>query len=558
MTSNKSRILYAFALVLISISFTGAQVIKSGNQKNKNFDVLNYTIRVKFDRESKIVYGDTTVELKPTTNNIQTVELDAGNLKFNSVKLESDNKNLDYKETLNKVIVALDKTYSINDSIKIRFNYSTKPKKGIYFVDALEQNGEIIRAAQIWTQGETEEAHFWFPCYDFPDDKATSELYITVEKGETAIGNGELINTITNADGTKTFHFKISVPHSTYLTSFVVGTYKKISDNYKDIPLGYYVYPDQTALAKTAYGKTKQMMQIFEDLTQVKYPYNKYDQTMVAEFQFGGMENITATTMADTEIMFSQFSFGKEIVDDLVSHELAHSWFGNLVTCRNWSELWLNEGFATFMEAAFREKANNREDYIRKIHDDASQFMIADARSKKRPPLYNSKADPLTVFDEPEFIYQKGGVVLHMLRETVGTDNFWKAVNIYLNRHKFDNAETSDLQSAMEETSGQNLDIFFKQWVYGAGFPHLRVDKQYDAKTKTFNITVTQVHKITANVPSAFHFPLDVELITSKGIIKETFDISKRVQSFSVKTGSAPSRVIFDKNEKIPLKLLKY
>ncbi len=164
-------------------------------------------------------------------------------MNFESVKLVSNGKDLVYRTAGEKIFVTLDKAYAPDDMISVRFKYSTKPKKGVYFVDALTEDGKITRAAQIWTQGEAEEAHFWFPSYDFPDDKATTEQFITVEKDETAIGNGELIETNENANGTKTFHYKMYVPHSTYLTSFIVGTYEKVSDNYKNIPLGFYVYP---------------------------------------------------------------------------------------------------------------------------------------------------------------------------------------------------------------------------------------------------------------------------------------------------------------------------
>ena len=558
MSSKKfSLISAAFLLFVFSLTIA-AQTTGAIYKGIRTFDVQHYVIRVNFDRTQKIVYGDTTVRLKPLNGNFNTVELDAADLKFDSVKLEPENKDLKYKTAGEKVFVTLDKSYSPEDEISIRFKYSTTlPKKGIYFVDALKDNGKIIRGAQVWTQGEAEEAHFWFPSYDFPDDKATSEQFITVEKGETAIGNGELLETVENANATKTFHYKMPVPHSTYLTSFVVGTYIKVSDKYKTIPLGYYVYPEKTSLAQSAYGRTKDMMRVYEELTGVNFPFNKYDQTMVAEFQFGGMENITATTMADTEIMFAEFAFGKNIVEDLVSHELAHSWFGDLVTCKNWSELWLNEGFATFMEAAYREKMYGREDYLRKIKEDASQFMIADARSKYRPPLFNPKAEPVTLFDEPEFIYQKGGAVIHMLRETVGTENFWKAINIYLNRHKFENVETINLQRAMEETSGMESNWFFKQWVYGAGFPRLTVKQFYNPKTKTLNLTFSQTQKIDGKTPAAFYLPMQVEISTAKGVHKEDIIIKNRLDKFAIKLDGAPKKVVFDKNEKIPLKIIK-
>ena len=555
-TKNYCLFIAAFFFFLFAFSIS-AQTSRPNVSRVQTFDVQHYILRVNFDRDSKILFGDTTIQLKPLKTDFKSIELDAADLEFESVKLENSNKDLTYRLGGEKIFITLDKAYSPDDLISVRLKYSTKPRKGVYFVDAIEKDGKISRAAQVWSQGEAEESHFWFPGYDFPDDKATSEEFITVAKGETAIGNGELLETLENPDGTKTFHYKILVPHSSYLTSFVVGTYTKVPDTYKNIALGYYVYPDKTALAQSAYGKTKEMMRVYEQLTGVDFPYNKYDQTMVAQFQFGGMENITATTMADSEIIFADFDFGKNVVEDLVSHELAHSWFGNLVTCKNWSELWLNEGFATFMEAAYREKMYGREDYLRKINEDAATFIIADARSRKRPPLFNPQAEPITLFDEPEFIYQKGGAVIHTLRETVGTENFWKAINLYLNRHKFQNVESPDLQKAMEETSAMNLDWFFSQWVYGAGFPKLNVKQAYNPTTKTLSLTVTQTQKLDKTTPSVFILPLDVEIITAKGVKTEKIEVKKRLETFLIKLDGKPREVEIDKDLKIPLKSVK-
>ncbi len=555
-TKNYCLFIAAFFFFLFAFSIS-AQTSRPNVSRVQTFDVQHYILRVNFDRDSKILFGDTTIQLKPLKTDFKSIELDAADLEFESVKLENSNKDLTYRLGGEKIFITLDKAYSPDDLISVRLKYSTKPRKGVYFVDAIEKDGKISRAAQVWSQGEAEESHFWFPGYDFPDDKATSEEFITVAKGETAIGNGELLETLENPDGTKTFHYKILVPHSSYLTSFVVGTYTKVPDTYKNIALGYYVYPDKTALAQSAYGKTKEMMRVYEQLTGVDFPYNKYDQTMVAQFQFGGMENITATTMADSEIIFADFDFGKNVVEDLVSHELAHSWFGNLVTCKNWSELWLNEGFATFMEAAYREKMYGREDYLRKINEDSATFIIADARSRKRPPLFNPQAEPITLFDEPEFIYQKGGAVIHTLRETVGTENFWKAINLYLNRHKFQNVESPDLQKAMEETSAMNLDWFFSQWVYGAGFPKLNVKQAYNPTTKTLSLTVTQTQKLDKTTPSVFILPLDVEIITAKGVKTEKIEVKKRLETFLIKLDGKPREVEIDKDLKIPLKSVK-
>jgi aminopeptidase N len=343
------------------------------------------------------------------------------------------------------------------------------------------------------------------------------------------------------------------VEHSVYLTSFVVGDYIKVESKYKDIPLGFYLYRGQEAIAEKAYSKTPDMMRVYEELTGVNFPYNKYDQTIVANFQFGGMENITATTMADSEIIYG-FN-GSEI--DLVSHELAHSWFGDLVTCKNWSELWLNEGFATFMEAAYREKLNGRNDYMRKIIEDAESFKSSDAYSVKRPPLFNPKAEPITLFDEPTFVYQKGGAVIHTLREEVGTENFWKAINAYLNEHKFGNVESTDLKKAMESASGKDLTWFFNQWVYKGGYPKLNVKQTYNPTSKKLTLTVSQVQKIDTITPAVFILPMEVEITTSKGTKTEQIQITKRIQTFTIQLDGKPTKTQIDKNEKIPIKSVK-
>ncbi len=545
--------IYVSLLFLLSFSIS-AQTPKPSFTRARTFDVQNYIVRTSFNRTDKIVFGDTIVQLKPIKNGFKTFELDAAEMRFESVKLEPDNTDVSFKTAGEKIYLTLDKTYSPTDSISLRFKYSTaKPSKGIYFIDAEVKDGKVVRNAQVWTQGEAEEAHFWFPSYDFPDDKAMTEQFITVEKGETAVANGELLETTENDDGTKTFHYKMSVPHPTYLTSFVVGTYAKVTDSYKNIPLGFYLYPGRELAAQKAYGKTKDMMRVFEELTGIAFPFNKYDQTIVANFNFGGMENITATTMADTEILFNP----PEIVEDLVSHELAHSWFGNLATCKNWSELWLNEGFATFMEAAWREKTYGREDYLRKIREDAAQYFVDDTINKNRHALFNQAANPKddSIFDITT--YQKGGAVVHTLRETVGTENFWKAVNLYLNRHKLQNVETTDLKKAMEEVSKKDLSWFFKQWIYGGGYPKLNVKQTYNSANKRLNLTVTQTQTADKITPEAFVLPMEIEITTASGTTTEKVEIKKRTENFSFKIDGIPSKIVFDKDEKIPLKSVK-
>ncbi|MFN2501528.1 MAG: M1 family metallopeptidase [Pyrinomonadaceae bacterium] len=546
------------AVILIAVFSAFGQTARPDLNRSQTYDVQHYVIRTSFDPTAKRVMGDTTVSLKPLNPNFKVVELDAVDLTFTSVALDPSGTRLDHRSTAGKVIVTLDRAYSPDELISIRFRYTATPKKGVYFVPAEEGPQGRGHSAQIWTQGEPDEARHWFPSFDFPSDKATTEQYLTVQKDETVVGNGELVGRQEQSDGTVTWHYKMPVPHSTYLTSFVIGKYSRAEDKYKDIPLGFYVYPGMERVVPKAFGETKDMMRVFEEQTGVAFPYNKYDQTIVALFQFGGMENISATTMADNEIFLAEFDFGRGPIRDLVSHELAHSWFGNLVTCRNWAELWLNEGFATFMEAVYVEKTAGRGEYLTKIRSDAAEFLVDDSINKRRHALYNVRAvDVSSLFLNASTTYHKGGAVIHTLREEVGDGPFWKAINIYLNRHKFANVESTDLRKAMEEASGKDLKWFFDQWVYGAGAPRLDIRQVYNRRAKKLTITVSQTHRIDPITPAVFRLPMDVTIKGTGEQADHVLDISKRVQTFTLDFPVRPASLEIDPKERIPLKQVK-
>ena len=522
------------------------------------YDVKNYVIRVSFDREKRLVYGDTTVELTPINSELSSLELDAVDLNFTSVRLDGASKDLLFTSSNGRVNVKLDRPYTPGEVAAIRFKYTIRdPKKGIYFIAPSGPKDKLRHPAQIWTQNEPEDARYWFPSFDFPSDKATSEEFITAPKGDLAIGNGRLVESKLNRDGTTLYHFKMDVPHSTYLTSFVVGDFAKLTAKHNDVPLAFYAYKDREKVAGTAFSRTKEMMANYESLTGIPFPFAKYDQIMVSGFtEFEGMENVTATTLADNDILFAEYPFGKLIVEDLVSHELAHSWFGDMVTCRNWSELWLNEGFATFMEAVTREKLYGRENYLQKLSEDRDEYFIGEAMAKTHHALRNltAKGDN-SLFDATT--YQKGGLVLHMLRETVGDANFWKAVNIYLTRHKYDTVTSADLQQAMEEASGQNLQWFFDQWVYAPGYPKLEVGQIYDENSHQLKVTIDQVQKEDGGVPSAYRLPLEVTFTTPSGAVNHLLNITQRSETFSIDASAKPTKLEVDKNEKVPLKSVK-
>jgi aminopeptidase N len=519
----------------------------------RTFDVLNYTIRTRFDVPNKTVIGDETVTLKPLTRDFHSLDLDASSMKIEAVTLSDGNATLQWTQPPDKLAITLDRAYEPNESINVRIQYRATPEKGIYFIPQIRGSAGFTKPAQIWSQGEPEENHYWFPCYDYPDDKATSEQYITTDADETAISNGALVETTNNRDGTHTFHWKMEQPHSSYLISLVVGNYAKLTDSYKNIPLEYYTYPGTEDVARRAFAKTPEMIRVFSEKLDFEFPFNKYAQTIVANFIFGGMENITATTHADTEILSGAGSESEISKENLISHELSHSWFGDLVTCKDWSQAWLNEGFATFMEAVFRESEAGHDAYLAEMRSSAFLYFLEDQFKYRRPIVSDRYGSPIDLFDAT--LYKKGGLVLHMLRETVGDEMFWKALHKYLVENQNKVVETSDLQRAFEETTGKKLDWFFDQWVYKAGFPELRVRSLYNPRTQMLALDVAQTQVPDATTPSVFRLPVDIELATAQGKRTEHIEITERQHRFTFKLDGKPLLIRFDKGERILKKL---
>jgi aminopeptidase N len=532
----------------------------------RTYDVLHYVIATRFDVPGKTVVGDERVSLKPLAPGFKSFELDASNMKIEAVTLPDTGAALQWTQPPDKLAITLDRAYDPSETVTVRILYRATPARGLYFIQQGQGGGTgWTKPAQIWTQGEPEDNHHWFPCYDFPDDKATSEQYITTGPNEIAISNGTLLETTTNADGTRTFHWKMEQPHASYLTSLVVGDYAKLDDAYKNIPLEYYTYRGTEETARRAFLKTPEMMRLFGQKLDYEYPYVRYAQTIVASFIFGGMENITATTHADSEILYSVNSKEAQLAsENLISHELAHSWFGNLVTCKDWSELWLNEGFATFMEAVFREHEAGRDAYLEEMRSNSSLYFIEDLLRYRRPLVYNLYGSALDIFDAT--VYKKGAWVVHMLRETVGDEMFWKALHRYLEEYKYKPVGTSDLLRVFEETTGQQLDWFFDQWVYKAGFPELRVRSSFQAQTGHLTLEVTQTQSAEAMTPLVFRLPVEIELATHKGERTERIEITQRSQRFTFKLDGKPLMIRFDKGARIlkkvdfqqPASMLKY
>jgi aminopeptidase N len=517
--------------------------------RSHNYDVQHYKIKVRFDWKEKSVAGETTITLKPFPNDLSEVELDAGQMDIKSVKL-APNTPLKFRYVNNqKLIVTLDKKYAANTQLAIRVNYVAKPvnNQAIAFITPTATDKQ--RPYQIWSQGEAQTNHYWFPCYDAPNDKATSELIATVEDKYQVISNGKLISVQANpANRTKTFHWVMNQPFSSYLISVIVGEYAEVKDRFKTTPVSSFVYKNQVQDARVSLGKLPQMVAFFSKKLAYDFPYPKYAQIMVHDFP-GAMENITATSMTDTAVHDKRAHLDLSS-DEIVAHELAHSWFGNLLTCRDWGELWLNESFATFMEAAWTEHDKGRDDYLYQMYTNQQGYFQAWDNGLRRPIVTKLYSDPDGLFDA--YAYPRGAAVINMLRFVLGEEMFWKAIRHYIRKHQWQNVETQQLVVAIEETTGQNLQWFFDEWLYKMGHPEFEVVAQYDEGAKSVKLTVKQGQKADEqrkwfDSPAFFTMPVDLAITTAAGEKVHRVLINKAEQEFVFPADSKPLFINFDK-----------
>ncbi|HEX8707546.1 MAG TPA: M1 family aminopeptidase [Pyrinomonadaceae bacterium] len=521
---------------------------------SRNYDTRHILLNLRFDWEREQAFGTAAITLAPLTVNLRSVEFDAGNMTINSVKLASGAP-LRYQAdaAAEKLRIELDRAYQPADALTLVIDYRTNGKasgqparRGLTFIKPTRD--EPQRPRQIWSQGEAEENHYWFPCYDHPNDFATTEIIATVEQPFTVISNGRLVGKTANGDGTQSFHWKIEQPHASYLTSIVVGEYKALEASYAGIPVVTYVYPNETEQGKVSSARLAEMVKFFSEKTGVKYPYAKYAQTMVRDFP-GAMENISATTMTDSAVRDARSELD-QTSDGIMSHELAHQWFGDYVTCRTWADLWLNESFATYFQAMWDEHHLGRDDFLYSdVKSNQDQYYAAWARGVRRPIVTKNYLNPDALFDV--YSYPRGAAVLHMLRRALGEDDWGRSLNHYLTKYAHQPVQTEQLRIAIEEATGQSMDWFFDQWVYRMGHPVFRVAQSYNAAEQTLRLNVRQEQKPdpASLFPQAafFRAPVEIEIGTgTRTRIERVMIEPKEEQTFTFEVDSEPLLVNFD------------
>ena len=355
-------------------------------------------------------------------------------------------------------------------------------------------------------------------------------------------GNGKLISVTNAANNMKTWTWRESLPSSTYLITVVAGEFDEAKDNLRGLPVTYYAPKGRGDRLPVNYGRTPAMIELFNKTFGVNYPWEKYAQVMVDDFVAGGMENSSATTNTSSSLVHPklapEFATGE---DDLISHELAHQWFGDLVTCKDWGNLWLNEGFATFGETVWIEAHFPKDQIEYQRWSDGRQWF-AQANLYKRP-IVRHDFDDSGEFDGNA--YGKGGWVLYMLRHQLGEDSFNRALKHYLEVNRGKNVVTADFVKAIEETTNSNVDQFFTQWIYGAGAPKFDLAYTYDNAKHQVALTVKN-QKVEGRV-GIFKVPLEVEITTASGAHLHPLVVSKQAETFTLPANSEPLMVLFDK-----------
>jgi len=499
------------------------------------YDLQNQAVHVRFDWTRHAVVGSTTLKIAALDHAISVVPLDAVGMTIKRVAT-TGSVPLKFDYDGEKLTVHLRRPLAARASTSFVIDYETvRPKRGVYFID---------RNHYLWTPGAAIETRYWLPTYDHPDDKTTWQISVVTDSNEKALSNGRLVgNHLVN--GGMEWNWSLDKPASTYLMVVTTGKYTVLTEHWHNVPVEYWTYPDSVAAAKLGFAKTPDAIDVFSRKIGVPYPWAKYAQSVAPDFVFGGMESVTATTQSDNGILHPAWADPQYNADGLVSHELSHQWFGDLLTTRDWSHAWLNEGMATFMEQIYREESRGVDEATWDRLGAEQQTISADRRNR-RPIVYNKYVnDPIEVFFSGH-IYPKGATVLQMLRHQLGDSVFWSAIHRYTISHMYANVVTADLEDAFEQTTGRNFKRFFDQWVYGAGFPVFRVSSRYDAATGRLALHADEIQP-RDSLTGYFDADVDVEALTDGAPVRGTVQVRDGKGDLTLALPSAPRAIEWNK-----------
>ena len=494
-------------------------------------------------------HGTCSIRLKPVRSDIDKLTLDAVNLKIKSVKIGEIKQQFDYDGE--QLEVQLQSPTVANISMTIDIAYSVEnPQRGLYFVGPDKHYPD--KPVQVWTQGEDEDSRFWFPCFDYPGQLATSEIRVKVPKEFLAISNGELIDTKTDGSD-KIYHWSQQQVHPTYLMTLAVGNFAEIKDEWNGKPVNYYVEKGREADGRRSMGKTPQMIEYFSKTYGYDYPYPKYAQVCVDDFIFGGMENTSTTLLTDRCLLDERAAIDNRNTESLVAHELCHQWFGDLVVIKHWSHAWIKEGMASYSEVMWTEHEYGKDDAAYYLLMEARNYLAEDSSRYRRPIVTHVYREAIELYDR--HLYEKGACVYHIIRAELGDELFLKAMQIFVQDNAHKTVETIDLLRSIEKATGRNLLFLFDQYVYRGGHPDYKVAYAWDNDSKLAKVTVTQTQvkdgkegkNGNGNSKDLFDLKLPIGFGYKQG---EDEKINVTVKSFTVRVHEKEQSFYFPLEEK--------
>ncbi len=516
-------------------------------------DLVHTKLDVQFDFDKSHLIGKAWITLTPHIDPTDSLRLDAKGMELHEVSL------IDKNNTKNKLVYSYDglqvniklpKLYKKGDLYTIYITYTSMPNeyeeasgvdpmlgvKGLFFINP---TGEIKnKPIQIWTQGETESNSVWFPTIDQTQQKTTEEIYMTVPAKYVTLSNGVLVSQKQNKNGTRTDYWKMTLPHSPYLFFMGVGDYAVIKDYWKGKEVNYYVEREYAPVAKKIFGNTPEMISYFSKITGVEYPWNKYAQITGRDYVSGAMENTTATLHQESAQQDARELTDENRWESTIAHELFHQWFGDYVTAESWSNLTLNESFANYSQTLWNQYKYGKDAGDAENYTNIQSYLRGNNSEKDLVRFYY--ADREDMFDAVS--YQKGGAILHMLRNHIGDSAFFKGLNLYLTTNKFKSAEAAHLRLALEETSGKDLSWFFNEWYYGSGHPKLDINYSYVDSLKAIKVIVKQTQK-TGKI---FRIPTYIDIYTGDKKTRNLIWLENAVDTFTFSADKNPELINFD------------
>ncbi|WP_322795031.1 M1 family aminopeptidase [Tepidiforma sp.] len=504
--------------------------------RDRVVDIEHVKIEVRLEPADRRVRGSVTHTVRLLNDGTRYVPFDAVEMAISGVQVAKQAAPFEYDGA--RLVVDIGEGRKRGQELAIAISYEAQPRIGMYFI--APDAGYPDKPVQVWTQCQDEDTRYWLPCFDHPSDKFTSDVAVTVPGNWFALSNGRLLQEKANRDGTRTFHWHQDRPHPAYLLTIAAGEFVRVEGRAERFPVDYYVEPKDEEAARRTFANTPAMIDLFERLLGTPYPWAKYSQVVVRDFVFGGMENTSATTMTENILLDAKAARDFDS-DGLISHELAHQWFGDLLTCRDWSHGWLNEGFATYLELLWDEHHRGIDWYRQGVAENTQLYL---EERYRRPIVTNVFRDPIDIFDR--HLYEKGSLVLHMLRGVLGDAAFLRSIQRYVREHAEQNVITQDLVDAIAAETGRNLEWFFDQWVYRPGHPKLKVSWSWDDDAKLATVTVKQTQD-RSDGTALFRLPVTIDFRKGRGRPQSfRVEISEAEHTFAFPLAAKPDLCRFD------------